>query len=62
MCEPPAWVCVFAVQQQLREMLESHHLRKEVFIKSASRDKDKMDAIKVRSFLRETRGTAALNR
>ncbi|CAF99131.1 unnamed protein product [Tetraodon nigroviridis] len=50
------------VQKQLREMLESHHLRKEAFIKSVSRDKDKMDAIKVRCFLQGNPGIAALNR
>lgn len=43
-------------------MLESHHLWKEAFIKSVSRDKDKMDAIKVRSLLQGNRGIAALNR
>lgn len=39
----------FAAQKQLKEMLESHRLRKTDFINNIRRDKDKMDTIKVHS-------------
>lgn len=41
----------FAAQKQLKEMLESHRLRKADFINSIRRDKDKMDTIKVHSYV-----------
>ncbi|KAM6977832.1 tripartite motif containing 105 [Aplochiton taeniatus] len=34
------------LQKQLKDSLEAHHLRREDFINTASRDKEKMDAIK----------------
>lgn len=37
------------LQKQVKEMLESQRLRKEDFINSIRRDKDKMDTIKVHS-------------
>ena len=58
----PIWFDLhIAEQKQLRETLESHRLKKEDFINSIRRDKDKMETIKVHCCA-ETGGMAALSR